>query len=205
MQWSTNPCAFSQKVVLFFVSFTLQLVVCLQLNRTCDGVCIYRYVICLRRIGYFCWLVDYFGTRPINWKLQRRHGVLVSSDEVCQSNQQQYARASQRWSRWQVLAYIFIHSLHISHTHLSYNRSTCRFCDSLPLGGALCFCLKQGGGTQTNLFVYQIYAGLKLILPIALSPALSNHIGRGGPEDAVLGERWQHKCNQANWLCAFTI
>ena len=41
-----------------------------------------------------------------------------------------------------------------------------RCCDRLV--AELGFCLPPGGGTQTNLFVYQIYAGLKLILPIAL-------------------------------------
>ena len=64
--------------------------------------------------------------------------------------------------------YICSHThTHVAHAHtLHIFNGLARCCDSLV--AELCFCLQPGGGTQTNIFVYQIYAGLKLILPIAL-------------------------------------
>ena len=56
---------------------------------------------------------------PINWKLQRDRGVLGSSDDECQSNQQWHTSSSQRWSRWYAFA--------LTQTRILFAQWTCTY------------------------------------------------------------------------------
>ena len=89
------------------------------------------------------------------------------------------------------LCTLYIHTnIHITITH-----STDPMLRQTSRRAELSFCLQSGGGTQTNLFVYQIYAGLKLILPNAL-PTLSpaHHLQRPALPEPQPGDRFCSSC-----------